>query len=636
MRSLLVTLLLVLPVSLLSQIHFTATLDGSQEVPPVTTTATGTGSFTLSSDLTRLKYVISYQGLSGTLTAGGHFHAAKPGFNGPIVKNIASGGDPASATISGTWSSTDATQPLTPALVESLLTGRLYVNFHTATNPGGQIRGQVNLATGIHFTATLTGAQENPPVATLAGGTGAFVLTPDRNRILWDVTYRQLSGALTAGGHFHVADSGRNGPVVKNIASGGDPASNTLGGAWSTSDVTQPLTPALVDSLIAGKLYVNFHTAVNPGGEIRGQLKMQGGTGFVARLNGAQENPPVTTPATGTGSFSLNDTRNEVKFDITYIGLSGTLTAGAHFHAADSGRNGPVVRGFGTSGDPASGTVSGIWRSTDGQALTPALVESLLTGRVYVNFHTAANPGGEIRGQLRSTTGIGFTSRLDGAQENPPVTTSGSGTGSVVLLATRDTIVYNATYHSLSGPLSGAGGHFHVAPVGVNGPVVKNVAAGAGPASGSVGGNWTTSDATQPLTRALVDSLIAGKIYLNFHTNANPGGEIRGQLRFSSDVVTSVKQAGGSVPSAFNLDQNYPNPFNPSTSVTFQVAVLSDVRLVVFDLLGREVITLVNERLPQGLYTVPFDASAFASGVYFYRLSASTGFMQTKKMLYLR
>lgn len=639
MKILLVTLWLVVPVTMLAQIHFTATLDGMQEVPPVVTTATGTGSFTLSSDFTQLKYVISYQGLSGTLTAGGHFHAAGAGRNGPIVKNIASGGDPASATIMGTWSSTDATQPLTPALVESLLTGRLYVNFHTATNPAGQIRGQVNLGTSVHFTANLTGAQQNPPVTTPGGGTGAFVLTPDRNRIIWDITYRQLSGTLSAGGHFHVADSGRNGPVVKNIASGGDPASNTLGGVWSASDVTQPLTAALVDSLFAGKLYVNFHTSANPAGEVRGQLKIQGGTGFVARLNGAQENPPVATAATGTGSFSLNDTRTELKYDVTYIGLSGTLSAGGHFHVADSGRNGPVVRNVGAGGDPASNTVSGVWKNIDAQSLTPARVESLLTGRVYVNFHTTANPAGEIRGQLRSTTGIGFTSRLDGAQENPPVTTTGRGTGSVVLLATRDTIVYNVTYHSLSGPLSGAGGHFHVGPVGINGPVVKNIAAGAGPASGTVGGLWTASDATQPLTRALVDSLIAGKIYANLHTAANPGGEIRGQVRFGSDVVTSVKREEGAVPRQFMLHQNYPNPFNPATVIRFDIAASAKVTLTVFDLLGREIAVLVNEQLPPGAYSASFNAAApmrLASGVYFYRLATTTGFVQTNKMMLLK
>lgn len=618
-----------------AQIHFTARLDGLQQNPPVVVPATGTGSFTLSSDLSRLAWTISYQGLSGTLSAGGHFHVADSGRNGPVVKNIATSGDPVSNTISGVWTSTDLTQPLTMALVESLLTGRSYVNFHTSANPAGEIRGQVNLATAVHFTANLDGAQQNPPVTTSARGTGAFVLNPARTEIRWYITYRNLSGTLSAGGHFHIADSGRNGPVVKNIASGGDPAFATINGVWSTTDATQPLTRAHVDSLFARKSYVNFHTSANPSGEVRGQLVLQGGTGFVARLNGAQQNPPVTTSGSGTGSFSLNGARTELKYNITYINLSGTLSAGGHFHAGDSGRNGPVVRNVGTSGDPASNTVSGVWRSTDSQSLTAALVESLLTGRSYVNFHTSTNPGGEVRGQVSMTTGIGFTSKADGAQQNPPVTTNGKGTGSIVLNAARNQITYHLTYHGLSGVLSGAGGHFHVARVGVNGPIVRNIAPGGLAAAATVSGVWSSTDVTQTLTRALVDSAIAGKLYANFHTGANPGGEIRGQLRFGTESLTGVRINPGGIPESFQLEQNYPNPFNPVTTIRFNITKGSHVRLTVYDILGREVSTVVHEFMMPGGYIVEFDAGQLSSGVYFYRLHTGA-FTEAKKMMLMR
>ncbi len=625
-------LFLFIPLVTHGQIHLTANLDGAQEVPPVVTTASGTGSFTLSDDFTQLKWVISYQGLSGTLTAGGHFHVGRVGANGPVVKNIASSGDPASNTISGTWTSADATQPLTPALVESLLTGRIYANFHTAAHPGGEIRGQVNLATSLLFAANLTGAQENPPVTTTAGGTGSFILNPQRTEVQWVVTYRDLSGTLTAGGHFHVADSGRNGPVVKNIASGGDPAANTISGVWSSTDATQPLTPALVDSLIAGKLYVNFHTVANPGGEIRGQVKRRGGIGFTARYSGQQENPPVVTNASGTGAFSLNAARTELSYDITYINMSGTLSAGGHFHSADTGRNGPVVKNIASGGDPASNTISGVWRSTDTQPLTQILVDSLLTGRIYTNFHTTAHPGGEIRGQLQLATGIGFSARFSGAQEVPAVSTPASGTLSMVLNAARTDARYDITYHDLSGPLT-AGGHFHVASAGRNGPVVKNIASGGGPASATIGGNWTTADGSQPLTRALVDSLITGLIYSNFHTAANPGGEIRAQALLGSDIITSVDHNPRFVPQQFALHQNYPNPFNPSTTIRFDVASPSDVTLKVYDMLGQEIAVLFEGLAESGSYTIEFNAKTFASGVYFYRAEVGQTLLTRKMML---
>lgn len=629
-------LTLIIPAILYGQIHFTANLTGAQEVPPTGVSGTGTGSFTLNGALTELKYVITYQGLTDTLTAGGHFHTAKPGVNGPVVRTIATHGGSASATILGTWKSTDASQPLTPALVESLLTGRMYVNFHTPSHGGGEIRGLVKLETDLHFESNLSGSQEPTTPITGGTGTGVFVLEASRTKMHFAVTYRGLSGPLSAaGGHIHVGPPGVAGPVVKAIAVGGWPAELTLQGDWATTDASQPLTDALVDSLIAGKLYANFHTAANPGGEIRGKLTLVTGTGFVAMLDSSQEKPTNPSTATGTGSFSLNAARTELKYNITYIGLTGPLTAG-HFHAGRPGIIGGVVRTIASAGDSASSTVSGTWTSTDAQPLTPALVESLLTGRVYVNYHTSFRPGGEIRGVLNMTTGIGFTVRLDGAQETPPVATTGNGTGSVVLHADRDSISYSVTYFGLSGALSAAGGHFHTGVFGVGGPVVKAIAAGSGPASATVTSVWTSSDATQALTSDLVDSLIVGKIYTNFHTGAHPGGEIRGQLAFDGDVVTSVNQVSSRVPDAFKMEQNYPNPFNPSTTIRFELTRASKVTLKVFNVIGQEVATLLNDVREAGSHEVTFNANALSSGVYFYRLSTSTGLLDTKKMVLLK
>jgi hypothetical protein len=87
--------------------------------------------------------------------------------------------------------------------------------------------------------------------------------------------------------------------------------------------------------------------------------------------------------------------------------------------------------------------------------------------------------------------------------------------------------------------------------------------------------------------------------------------------------VTTVQGSGRAVPSVFALLQNYPNPFNPKTGIRFQVPGVSDVRLSVYDILGREVAVLVNERKAAGTHEVPFDATGLASGVYIYRLTAS-------------
>jgi hypothetical protein len=88
--------------------------------------------------------------------------------------------------------------------------------------------------------------------------------------------------------------------------------------------------------------------------------------------------------------------------------------------------------------------------------------------------------------------------------------------------------------------------------------------------------------------------------------------------------------------SSYILHQNYPNPFNPSTKIEFNLAVDSKVTLKLFDVLGQEVMILINKNLVAGIHEVNIDASAFNSGVYFYRIEAvgnGTNFVQVRKML---
>lgn len=101
------------------------------------------------------------------------------------------------------------------------------------------------------------------------------------------------------------------------------------------------------------------------------------------------------------------------------------------------------------------------------------------------------------------------------------------------------------------------------------------------------------------------------------------------------DLSSSVRHVVSEVPTLPELGQNYPNPFNPTTRIKFQVPTISIVMLKVFDVLGREVATLVNEKLSSGSYSVQFVADHLASGVYFYRLQAGA-YVETKRMLLLR
>ncbi len=100
-------------------------------------------------------------------------------------------------------------------------------------------------------------------------------------------------------------------------------------------------------------------------------------------------------------------------------------------------------------------------------------------------------------------------------------------------------------------------------------------------------------------------------------------------------TIVGVNDKTDEVVNKYSLSQNYPNPFNPTSKIKYQIAKLGKVELKVYDILGREVITLVNEVKSPGNYEVTFNASQLASGVYFYRLTVGD-FVQTKKMILLR
>jgi D-alanyl-D-alanine carboxypeptidase len=106
-------------------------------------------------------------------------------------------------------------------------------------------------------------------------------------------------------------------------------------------------------------------------------------------------------------------------------------------------------------------------------------------------------------------------------------------------------------------------------------------------------------------------------------------------LAFSPAVTDVERIVIAERPAGFSLHQNYPNPFNPATVVSYQLPVASSVRLVVYDVLGREVTTLVDENKPAGVHTVQFEARDLASGVYLYRMQAGN-FSSARKFIFMK
>ena len=125
----------------------------------------------------------------------------------------------------------------------------------------------------------------------------------------------------------------------------------------------------------------------------------------------------------------------------------------------------------------------------------------------------------------------------------------------------------------------------------------------------------------------------------NTGVGMTPPGALRSNRYYTQtydpvSILTTV-QPGGETPKRFALEQNFPNPFNPSTTFRFDIASRSTVTLKIYDALGREVATLVNESMDPGTYHSLWNAGSFASGVYYYRLSAGS-FVQTRKLLLLK
>jgi hypothetical protein len=105
-------------------------------------------------------------------------------------------------------------------------------------------------------------------------------------------------------------------------------------------------------------------------------------------------------------------------------------------------------------------------------------------------------------------------------------------------------------------------------------------------------------------------------------------------LAVPSALVTLV-EGPSDVPLSFSLQQNYPNPFNPVTTINYSLAKSEHVKLVVYDVLGRQVATLIDEKQSAGVYDVPYNARFLSSGMYFYRIEAGT-FTDVKKMMLLK
>ena len=159
-----------------------------------------------------------------------------------------------------------------------------------------------------------------------------------------------------------------------------------------------------------------------------------------------------------------------------------------------------------------------VWMTDGFVELDQATATQLLSGGHYANFHTPANPGGELRGQITADNIEVYGVSISGDQEVPAVTTDASGYGAITLNTTTGLITGTLNVSGLTPTMA----HIHAGEAGTNGGVVVAL-------ESSATGVWTVP-ANTILDAAMIATMQSGGYYVNFHTAANPGGEIRGQI----------------------------------------------------------------------------------------------------------
>jgi len=335
--------------------------------------------------------------------------------------------------------------------------------------------------------ALLLGDQEVPPVATAAFGCATLEIDTCTNTLSYYITYGGLSSAESAA-HIHGASlPGVNAGVLHPL-----PAGNPKVGVWNYPQSREA-------DLLEGRMYVNVHTAMHGGGEIRGQIVTH-----VAILDGDQENPPTGSAGTGWAVGNLDPDAMTLSYHVVFGGL-GTAETAAHIHGISAhGTNSGVLHPL-----PAGSPKVGAWNYAAAQE------QAILDGSIYINVHSVGFGGGEIRGQFTP-----LVVPIDSTQETPPLAIgSAAGCGLFSLNRPVDELGYDIRSTGLTTAETAAHIHGYAArgvPVGVVHPL---------PAGARKLGVWNYPAANEGM-------ILDGLTYVNIHTAMHGGGEIRGQIDF--------------------------------------------------------------------------------------------------------
>lgn len=422
----------------------------------------------------------------------------------------------------------------------------------------------------------------------IANGIGIFRVDRNAGTIEYRVSVTGLSNITMA--HIHGGARGENGRPAITLD-----ITDTM---HTASGIATDVRPTFIDSLLAGLAYVNVHTDANPAGHIRGQI-IDIPNAVAAAMTASQEVGSVTADSgTGNAALYIDEATLTARYFVDWDKLSGVATAG-HFHMGAPGTIGPPVHGF--TLDPLRTDVSGVWNMTQEQ------FDALKNGLIYVNIHTVANSGGEIRGIVLPADL--YTAAVTAGNEVPSHADASRGVGTATSLVLRSPVgglvAVSSVVDHMTGPITMA--HIHRGALGVGGPPVITLN------TGLTESNWDTFGAA--ITNEDIINYAAVGMYANFHTGTFPNGEMRGQM---IPAATNLSFATSAVPladvSSMVMTATHDRA-NRTLTLRLPESSSAGGTLDIYSSIGVRV-----SSLPATSTTVSVDTRDMASGAYFARL----------------
>lgn len=415
-------------------------LQGQQENPAVTNAegVSGVGYVTVNPDESEIVANVSVEGFVPFLDAAigpVHLHNGFAGQNGGVFLPLFPV-DGSETSFRGT--ETDIIDSIDFARIAQ---GGTYINVHSAENGSGEVRGQI-VPKGVTVARTeLQGQQENPAVINASGvsGVGYLTINPSAETLVAKVSVEGFVPFLDAPigpVHLHSGFAGTNGPVLLPLFPVGDSETSF------SSTEADAIADIDFEQIAKGGTYINVHSAANGSGEVRGQVLTNQVAVVRTELQTQQTVPAVTTPSSqnvgGVGYLTF-DKQDPSFTPVANVTVSGFESSAVHVHRGGvAGVAGPVqIALTDVSPSDAPGTV---FSATDGEIFS---LQGLLNGVYYFNAHSAANPAGEIRGQILTNDLVAFKTQLTGAQVLPEANPS-QATGISYITVNLNTETFNA------------------------------------------------------------------------------------------------------------------------------------------------------------------------------------------------